>query len=113
LTGLDCNHEADVCFNFHSTGDEAFSGCEKLGPNFTLPNTIASIGSYTFENCFSLQEITLSEATQIVGDGGFRNCHQLFAVRLRLGVEFGVAAFDGCTALKELVDSETDNIIYI
>ena len=96
-----------------SIGDEAFSGCEKLGPTIILPNTIASIGSYAFENCFSLQEMMLSEATQMVGDGGFRNCHQLFSLTLRLDVEFGVAAFEGCTSLTELIDSDTDNIVYI
>lgn len=61
-------------------GEGAFSS--RLFDNFTIPNTVISIGDFAFEQCKYLKEIELSDNISAIGKSAFYDCAALKSITL-------------------------------
>lgn len=69
----------------------------------TLPQSLKSIGMYSFYNCSALKEINFPAGLETIGSDAFDGCKQLETVSLPDSVtKLGEYAFSGCASLKEL-----------
>ena len=77
-------------------GNSAFGNCKSL-TSITIPNIVTTIGHFTFFNCSSLTNITIPNSVTTIGDGAFDNCKSLTSVTIGKGVSvIGEDAFQGC-----------------
>ena len=69
-----------------------------------LPDTVTSIGSRAFQNCYDLKEITMSNKLAQIYSDAFSGCTSLKGVEFpeTLGT-IGGGAFSGCTSLNSIV----------
>lgn len=69
-----------------------------------LPDTVTSIGIRAFQNCYDLQEITMSNKLAQIYSDAFSDCVSLKRVEFpeTLGT-IGGGAFSGCTSLNSIV----------
>jgi hypothetical protein len=82
-----------------SIGDRAFYDCTSLS-NVTIPNSITSIGDRAFSGCTSLTSVTIPHSVTSIGDDTFSRCRNLIGVTIGNGVtSIGEAAFSQCTSL--------------
>jgi hypothetical protein len=94
------------------TSDTAASGRpdkDKL-VSVILPDSLTTIGDYTFYNCTSLEAIDLPDSLTAIGVEAFRGCTSLEAIDLPDSLTaIGVGAFRGCISLEaiDLPDSLT------
>ena len=94
-------------------GDNAFNGCGFT--SIILPETVKTIGAYTFGNCTSLTEITLPNSVTSIARKAFYGCTGLTSITIPESVNtIGGDAFQNCSSLskitvscKETVDSLT------
>lgn len=63
-----------------------------------LPDTLSSIGNYSFTGATGLTKINL-ESVDEIGDDSFSGCQLLTEIQLKDGASTGVRAFQGCTGL--------------
>ena len=82
----------DVVPNYALNG---FSGVEEV----VLAGNVEKIGAHAFENCSSLYNVTLKEATVTIGEYAFAGCKTLASLDLSKVVTIGDYAFNGCTLL--------------
>ena len=59
-----------------SIGDGAFSDCDSL-TSFTIPDSVKSIGSQAFCYCTSLTSITIPDGVPSIGEYAFLGCNSL------------------------------------
>jgi len=62
-----------------SIGIEAFSQCKGL-TSITIPLTLKTIGCMAFENCCSLTSVTLPDSIEEIGFRCFSNCKNLKSI---------------------------------
>ena len=62
-------------------GDEAFYGCSSL-TSVTIPDGVTTIGYAAFAYCGSLTSVTMGEGVETVGGYAFANCPNLNAVHI-------------------------------
>ena len=80
----------------------AFCGCESL-QSVTIPNSVTSIGDYTFSSCKSLQSVTIPNSVTKIGDGAFISCDSLQSVTIPNSVtSIGDYAFCSCDSLQSV-----------
>ncbi len=81
-----------------------FYGCDQL-ISVEIPNTVQEIQAHAFQNCKSLQNISVKEGSRLgkIGDYAFAGCSALENLWLPSSiVEIGKAAFAECCSLKKL-----------
>ena len=97
LQYIDCSSPKE------SIGSRAFAGCSKLT---WLNNTIGSnttMGTSVFEDCKSLEHITLPENMTSLPYSTFKGCTSLSNITLPAGLtSIGNYAFDGCSNLEKI-----------
>jgi hypothetical protein len=76
--------------------------------SITLPNSITSIGSYAFRECFKLTSITLPNSVTTIGDWAFARCHSLTSISVPDGCSIGEGAFEDCPAAITIRDKEDE-----
>lgn len=82
--------------------NNVFSGCQQL-QKVTLPPTLRTIGSSTFQNCTTLSEMVVPEAVTSIDNSAFNGCIALISITLpETLTKIGSYAFSGCSALTEL-----------
>lgn len=59
----------------------AFSYCDNLR-SVTMPNTITSIGSYTFSDCDNLESVVISNSVTTIGAWAFYGCGKLDTITI-------------------------------
>ena len=85
-----------------SIGDHAFRGCSGL-TSVTIPNSVTSIGYGTFYNCSGLTEITIPNSVTSIGSSAFYGCSGLTEITIPNSVtSIGSSAFYGCSGLTEI-----------
>ncbi|MGN1457178.1 MAG: leucine-rich repeat protein [Acutalibacteraceae bacterium] len=94
-----------------SIGYAVFSGCTGL-TGITIPESITAIDWNAFENCTSLKSITIPNSVTYLGGSVFSGCTSLESVTLPesiTGIDYGV--FYGCSSLTSI--TIPDNITSI
>ena len=70
---------------------------------FTIPNSVTSIGQYAFFKCSSLTSITIPNSVTTIGDEAFQDCSKLTSVTIPNSVtSIDASAFYGCSSLTSL-----------
>jgi len=78
-----------------SIGDSAFGGCTGL-TSITIPDSVTSIGDYAFSGCTGLTSVTIPDSVTSIGDLAFLNCTGLRSITIPNSVtSIGSQAFDG------------------
>jgi hypothetical protein len=69
-----------------------------------LPNTLTTIGDYSFSSCANLTSLTIPSGVTTIGDHSFAACANLTGLTIPSGViTIGPYAFIGCGGLANLV----------
>ena len=83
-------------------GVYAFSNCSSL-TSVTIPDSVTTIGDYAFEDCSSLTSVTIGNSVTSIGDGAFYNCSSLTSVTIGDRVTIvGGFAFYNCSSLTSV-----------
>ena len=83
-------------------GDHAFSGCRSL-TSITIPDGVTKIGDYAFFDCSSLKSVTIPDGVTTIGDHAFSACSSLKSVTIPNSVTtIGNSAFSGCSSLTSI-----------
>ena len=76
------------------------TGCQTT----VVPNTVKTIGKYSFELCTGLTEIDIPESVTAIDSLAFFWCTNLKSIQLGDSLEtIGFYAFYGCTSLQEVI----------
>jgi hypothetical protein len=79
----------------------AFTDCENL-TGITLPESLASIGSFAFSSS-GLTSVAIGDSLTNIGQGAFEGCANLAGVTIANGVStIGSQAFLGCSSLPRI-----------
>jgi hypothetical protein len=92
-----------------SIGEGAFYDCNSL-KNIGIPNSVKSIGSYVFYDCSSLTNIEIPNSVTNIDKGAFKGCSSLKTIQIPDGVaSISEEAFSHCRLLEsiEIGDSVT------
>ena len=85
-----------------SIGDYTFSGCSGL-TSLTIPNSVTSIGDGAFQGCSGLTSLTIPNSVTSIGSSAFYGCTGLTSLTIPNSVtSIGNGAFRGCTGLTSL-----------
>ena len=79
---------------------------------YNIPESVTSIGNFTFSGCSSLTSITIPEGVTSIGDSAFSNCSSFTSITIPEGVtSIGSSAFSGCSKLTSI--TIPDNVTLI
>ena len=85
-----------------SIGENAFSWCESL-TSVTIPDSVRSIGYHAFVGCESLTSVTIGNSVTSIENSAFQGCESLTSVTIPDSVtSIGWGAFNGCTSLTSI-----------
>jgi hypothetical protein len=77
-----------------------------------IPNSVTSIGNYSFYECESITSVTISNSVTIIGEIAFAGCQNLSSLTIGSGVtSIGEDAFANCHSLKSI--TVPDSVISI
>ena len=83
-------------------GEAAFQNCTSL-ESITIPDTVTSIGNSAFQFCSSLTNVSIPESVTTIGESAFQECTNLESIILPDGITtIGESAFYGCSSLKSM-----------
>jgi len=72
--------------------------------NYIIPNSVTSIGSYAFYDCYYLTSVTIPSSVTSIGDWAFAFCNGLTSVTIGNSVtSIGDYAFYDCTNLTSVI----------
>ena len=85
-----------------SIGDYTFYGCSGL-TSVTIPNSVMSIGWSAFEDCSGLTSVTIPNSVTSIEGRVFQDCSGLTSVTIPNNVKrIGWDAFSGCSGLTSV-----------
>ena len=85
-----------------SIGEFSFSGCTGL-KTVVLSESLKTMGKGAFYNCTSLENVYLPYSLSVIGDWAFWNCSSMTAVSIPNNISsIGIGAFNGCTRLSDV-----------
>ena len=88
--------------NVTEINNKMFENCRSL-QSITIPDGVTKIGDSAFSGCTSLQSITIPSSVTKIGDSVFFECESLQSITIPDGVTtIGNAAFCKCTSLQSI-----------
>ena len=99
-----CNmlQEVYVGKNVTTIGSYVFQNCYSLA-SVTIPDGVTSIGSYAFFNCYSLAIVTIPDGVTSINNNAFYSCYSLAIVTIPDGVtSIGSYTFYNCYSLASV-----------
>jgi hypothetical protein len=98
----------ELPYGFEDIGKFAFYNCTSLTTFPTFDGSMAGlvvIRESTFENCISLNQVSLPDSVESIMDSAFKNCANLKTLTFREGqiyvkLNIGGEAFAGCAAMS-------------
>ena len=85
-----------------SIGDWSFDACSGLS-TLTIPGSVTSIGSYAFYGCSGIANMTIPNSVTSLGIGAFGACTKLTNITIGNSVKaLGNDVFNGCTGLTSI-----------
>ena len=66
----------------------------KLESTYAIPDSVTSIGNYTFEKCYHITSVTIGNSVTSIGDYAFGSCSRLASVT----IGNGVTSIGGCAS---------------
>lgn len=76
--------------------------------SMVIPNTVSSIGRFTFYQCRSITSLSIPSSVEYIGSSAFEDCKGLTSITLNDGLEYiGGSTFEGCSGLTELTIPST------
>ena len=82
--------------------DNRFQGCADI-KNFTIPNSVTSIGDNAFNGCTGLASISIPNSVTSIGDNAFNGCRGLASISIPNSVtNIDNAAFSDCRGLTSV-----------
>ena len=85
-----------------SISSSAFQNCSSL-ESITIPDCVTSIGSSAFYGCSSLTSITIPDSVTSIGNYAFQNCSSLTGITIPDSVtSISSSAFYGCSSLTSI-----------
>ena len=83
-------------------GDSAFWDCDSL-TSINIPNSVTTIGKGAFSGCDSLTSINIPNSVTTIGDYAFSDCGSLTSINIPNSVTtIGKWAFSGCISLTSI-----------
>ena len=93
-------YEDNVLFNKNKTTLIAYRAKET---NYTIPNSVTTIGIWAFGECDSLTSINIPNSVTTIGDGAFYDCDSLTSINIPNSVTtIENDAFWGCKSLTSI-----------
>ena len=90
-------YEDHVLFNKNKTTLIVYRAKEI---NYTIPNSVTTIGEHAFSDCDSLTSINIPNSVTIIGNSAFYGCKSLTSINIPNSVTtIGNWAFSGCKSL--------------
>lgn len=100
------------CTELTTVPNACFDQCYSL-EKVTLPETLEKIGAASFQKCENLKDITIPEKVTFIGADAFANCASLTSISIPKGVtEIPYSLFSDCSSLKTILIPETITTIY-
>ena len=95
-----------------SIGNSAFSGCTSL-TSVTIPNSVTDIGSSAFDDCTSLKTVTIPNGVTYIDYCTFSGCASLTSITIPDSVtRIGGSAFGECISLTNITIPNSVTYIY-
>ncbi|WP_294846962.1 leucine-rich repeat protein [uncultured Eubacterium sp.] len=83
-------------------GSYAFDDCSNL-TSVTIPNSVTTIGKYAFSDCSGLTSVTIGNSVTTIGEHAFSGCSGLTSVTIPNSVTtIGEYAFEFCSGLTSV-----------
>ena len=93
-------YEGHVLFNKNKTTLIAYRAKET---NYTIPNSVTTIGEHAFSDCDSLTSINIPNSVTTIGKGAFSYCDSLTSINIPNSVTtIGEGAFSHCDSLTSI-----------
>ena len=93
-------YEDHVLFNKNKTTLIAYRAKET---NYTIPNSVTTIGEGAFSNCNSLTSINIPNSVTTIGESAFWGCYSLTSINIPNNVTtIGNRAFGACFSLTSI-----------
>ena len=100
--GISCPETVEIRKGTVGIADNAF-GDSPLLKNVTFPNSLRSIGDYSFNTCREITELVLPDSVTYIGEGAFAACTGLVKVKLPSHIKkISDFAFWVCAALTSI-----------
>ena len=102
LASINFPRSWSTVYTYGSYGGDIFNGCTKL-TSITVPESVAVIPDYAFEDCNYLQTASLPSTLTSIGKNAFSGCTALNNVDVPAGTtSLDEHAFSGCTSLDKI-----------
>jgi len=88
-----------VLFNKEMTRLISYTACTQI--NYTIPESVVSVGGYAFSNCNALTSVTIPKSVTSIGLEAFSNCSSLRTVTIPSGLSYSLNAFPGSATITK------------